>query len=129
MSRSLLVAALACGILASGPAARAQGMEPARTADTAKGKTLVDAKGMTLYVFDRDTAEKSNCNGACATNWPPLMASASDKAMGSWTIVTREDGGKQWAYRQKPLYTWTKDTKAGDVTGDGVNNLWHVAQP
>jgi predicted lipoprotein with Yx(FWY)xxD motif len=129
MSRSLLVAALACGILASGPGARAQGMEPARTADTAKGKTLVDAKGMTLYVFDRDTAEKSNCNGACATNWPPLMASASDKAMGSWTIVTREDGGKQWAYRQKPLYTWTKDTKAGDVTGDGVNNLWHVAQP
>lgn len=129
MSRSLLVAALACGVLALGAPALAQGMEPARPADTAKGKALVDAKGMTLYVFDRDAADKSNCNGACATNWPPLMASASDKAMGSWTIVTREDGGKQWAYKQKPLYTWTKDSKAGDVTGDGVNSVWHIAQP
>ncbi|WP_375460966.1 hypothetical protein [uncultured Enterovirga sp.] len=129
MSRLLLVAAAACGILAAGPAVQAQGMEPARTADTAKGKTLVDMKGMTLYVFDRDAAGKSNCNGACATNWPPLMASGSDKPMGAWTIVTRDDGGKQWAYREKPLYTWVKDSKVGDVTGDGVNSVWHVAQP
>lgn len=129
MSKTYLAAALACGILASGAAALAQGMEPARTAETSKGKALVDAKGMTLYVFDRDSAEKSACNGACATNWPPLAAAATDKAMGSWTIVTRDDGARQWAYKQKPLYTWTKDSKAGDVTGDGVNGLWHVAQP
>lgn len=111
-----------------GPLA-AQGMEPAMVADTAKGKTLVDQKGMTLYTFDRDSGGKSACNGNCATNWPPLMASADAKAMGKWSVVTRDDGSKQWAYDGKPLYTWVKDTKAGDVTGDGVNNVWHVAQP
>jgi predicted lipoprotein with Yx(FWY)xxD motif len=97
--------------------------------DTAKGKALADAKGMTLYVFDKDTAGKSTCNGQCATNWPPLSAAADAKASGDWTIVTRDDGAKQWAYKGKPLYTWAKDTKAGDVTGDGVNNVWHIAQP
>jgi predicted lipoprotein with Yx(FWY)xxD motif len=102
---------------------------PAKTADTAKGKALVDAKGMTLYVFDRDAAGASNCNGPCATNWPPLMAAADAKASGDWSIVTRADGGKQWAYKGKPLYTWSKDTATGDVTGDGVNNVWHIAAP
>lgn len=129
MSRSFLGAALTCALLGLGGAALAQGAEPARTAETSKGKTLVDAKGMTLYTFDRDTAGKSNCNGACATNWPPLAAAADSKAMGSWTVVTRDDGSRQWAYKQKPLYTWTKDGKAGDVTGDGVNSVWHVAAP
>ncbi|HEV2713940.1 MAG TPA: hypothetical protein VGU64_01670, partial [Terriglobales bacterium] len=47
---------------------------PAKSADTSKGKALVDAKGMTLYVFEKDTPGKSNCNGPCATNWPPLTA-------------------------------------------------------
>jgi predicted lipoprotein with Yx(FWY)xxD motif len=46
-----------------------------------------------------------------------------------WSIVTRDDGGKQWAYKGKPLYAWSKDAKPGDVTGDGVNNVWHIAAP
>ncbi len=115
-------------LLASIGAASAQGM-PAMTADTSKGKTLVDPKGMTLYVFDRDAAGKSNCNGPCATNWPPMVAAANASATGDWTILSREDGAKQWAYKGKPLYTWSKDAKAGDVTGDGFNNVWHVATP
>jgi len=102
---------------------------PAKSADTSKGKALVDAKGMTLYIFDKDAAGKSNCNGPCATNWPPLMAAGDAKASGNWSIVTRDDGAKQWAYKGKPLYTWAKDTKAGDVTGDGFNNVWHIAAP
>ena len=102
---------------------------PAKTADTAKGKALVDGKGMTLYIFDRDTAGKSNCSGACITNWPALAAAADTKASGDWTVVARDDGGKQWAYKGKPLYTFSKDGKPGDVTGDGVNNVWHIATP
>ncbi len=94
---------------------------------TAADGTLTDAKGMTLYTFDRDAGGKSACNGPCATNWPPLMAAGDAKASGDWTVVTRDDGGKQWAYKGKPLYTWTKDTKAGDKTGDKVNNVWHTA--
>ncbi|WP_246180182.1 COG4315 family predicted lipoprotein [Microvirga thermotolerans] len=107
----------------------AQGAAPAKVADTAKGKALVDAKGMTLYTFDRDSAGKSNCNGTCAQNWPPLLAGANAKASGDWSLVKRDDGSMQWAYKGKPLYTWVKDTKPGDVTGDGVNNIWHIAAP
>ncbi len=118
-------------ILALGVCARALAQTaPATTADTSKGKALVDGKGMTLYVFDRDTAGTSNCNGQCATNWPPLMAAGRcQAASGRWTVVTRSDGGNQWAYKGKPLYTFSKDAKPGDVTGDGVNNVWHIAAP
>jgi predicted lipoprotein with Yx(FWY)xxD motif len=103
---------------------------PAMTGDSAKGKVLTDSKGMTLYVFDKDADGKSVCNGPCATNWPPLMVSGDAKADGPYTIVVRDDGGKQWAYKGKPLYTWIKDTKPGDISGDGVaGNAWHIAIP
>jgi predicted lipoprotein with Yx(FWY)xxD motif len=102
---------------------------PASPADTAKGKALVDGKSMTLYTFDRDTAGTSNCNGVCAANWPPLAAAADSKPSGQWTVITRGDGGKQWAYKGKPLYTFSKDAKPGEANGDGVNNVWHIAGP
>jgi predicted lipoprotein with Yx(FWY)xxD motif len=128
--RIVIAAAAAAMLMFAVPAAQAQ-TAPAKVADTSKGKSLVDAKGMTLYVFDRDTtADKSACNGPCATNWPPLMAAADAAASGDWTIVTRDDSGKQWAYKGKPLYTWKNDTKPGDATGDGAaNNAWHIAAP
>jgi len=110
-------------------AAAAFAADPAMVATTDKGPALVDAKGMTLYTFDRDAAGVSNCNDQCAVNWPPLMAAAADKAMGKWSVVTRKDGSMQWAYDGKPLYTWIKDTKKGDTTGDGVNSVWHIAKP
>jgi len=103
---------------------------PAKTGDSAKGKVLTDQKGMTLYTFDKDAGGKSACNGPCAGNWPPLMASASDKTEGSYTIIKRDDGSMQWAYKGKPLYTWKNDKKAGDITGDGfLNGAWRIAQP
>lgn len=104
--------------------------DPAAVGETAKGKTLTDARGMTLYTFDKDPHGKSACNGPCAGNWPPLAAEADAKVSAHYTVVTRDDGGKQWAYKGKPLYTWAKDTKPGDITGDGfLNGAWHVAQP
>lgn len=103
---------------------------PTKTGTTAKGSVLTDAKGMTLYTFDKDTDGKSACNGPCATNWPVLKAEAGDKAEGGYTIISRDDGSKQWAYKGKPLYTFAKDQKAGDITGDGfLNGAWHLAQP
>jgi len=74
-------------------------------------------------------AGKSVCNGPCAKNWPPLMAMASDNASGNWSVVARDDGSKQWAYKGKPLYLWVKDQKPGDRTGDGVNKVWSLAKP
>ncbi|MDD1968884.1 hypothetical protein NPS29_26470 [Pseudomonas putida] len=102
---------------------------PAMTGKTDKGEVLTDHKGMTLYTFDKDSGGKSMCNGDCATNWPPLMAGAGAKDEGGYTVVTRDDGSKQWAYKGKPLYTWVKDKKAGDATGDGVKDVWHVVKP
>lgn len=92
---------------------------------------LTGKNGMTLYTFDKDTAGtgKSVCNGPCATNWPPLMAAADAKDSRDYTVITRDDGGKQVAYKGKPLYFWAKDAKAGDKTGDGFNNVWHAAKP
>jgi predicted lipoprotein with Yx(FWY)xxD motif len=117
---AVLIAALlgGCASMSSHPAKVADGV-------------LVGPNGMTLYTFDRDVtgSGKSVCNGPCATNWPPLMAAATDKASGDYTVITRDDGKKQWAMKGKPLYYWVKDTKAGDRTGDGVQNVWHIVKP
>ena len=127
--KRLLIAALAIAAVAASGGAFAQ-MAPAKTGDSAKGKVLTDAKGMTLYTFDKDIGGKSACNGPCAGNWPPLAAAADAKPAADYTIVARDDGGKQWAYKGKPLYTWKNDHKPGDISGDGfLNNTWHIAKP
>ncbi|HEY2754338.1 MAG TPA: hypothetical protein VGJ01_01175 [Pseudolabrys sp.] len=127
--KKFLAAAVAIAAFSVAGAAFAQ-MAPAKTGDSAKGKVLTDAKGMTLYTFDKDAGGKSACNGPCATNWPPLMASADAKPATGYTILARDDGAKQWAYKGKPLYTWKNDKKPGDITGDGfLNGAWHIAQP
>lgn len=96
--------------------------------DTAKGEVLTDAKGMTLYTFDKDAAGTSNCYDACAKKWPPLAAASDAAVDGKYTLVERKDGSRQWAYDGKPLYLWQNDKKPGDVTGDGVGGVWHAAK-
>lgn len=101
---------------------------PAKVADG----VLVGPNGMTLYTFEKDVAGsgKSVCNGPCAANWPPLLATTeSDKPSGDYTLIMRDDGKKQWAVKGKPLYFWSKDSKPGDKTGDGVLKLWQTAKP
>jgi predicted lipoprotein with Yx(FWY)xxD motif len=112
------IAAVVCGCFLVGGA----------VAQDAKkmGGMMVNSAGMTLYTFDKDAGGKSACNGPCTANWPPMMAGGDAKASGDWTIITRDDGGKQWAYKGKPVYTWAKDAKPGDMTGDNFNNAWHV---
>ena len=91
------------------------------------GGALVAANGMTLYSFDADKAGsgKSVCNGPCAGLWPPLLA-AADQLSGEYSVVTRDDGARQLAYKGKPLYFYKADQKAGDRTGDNVNGVWHI---
>ncbi|MBI5938363.1 MAG: hypothetical protein HY850_11020 [Betaproteobacteria bacterium] len=122
---TLLAAGLGLTLMAG--AAQADHHTPAKVA----GGVLTNAAGMTLYVFDKDPAGagKSACNGDCAVKWPPLKAGAFDKAVGDYKVVVRDDNDRQWAYKGKPLYLWFKDQKPGDMTGDGVNNVWHTAKP
>jgi len=91
---------------------------------------LVDGSGMTLYTFDKDAmgSGKSACNGPCATMWPPAMAAAGAKGEGDYTVVTRDDGAMQWAHKGKPLYHYSADKKAGDMTGDKFRDVWHVVK-
>ena len=122
---TLLAVAIALASISGASAA-----PPAKTGTTAKGAVLTDARGMSLYTFDKDAGGKSACNGPCAANWPALKAEASDAAGDGYTVIARDDGSRQWAYKGKPLYTFAKDLKAGDITGDGfLNGVWHLAQP
>src|SRR4051794_4469803 len=95
------------------------------------GEGLTNGSRLTLYVFDRDVAGsgKSACNGPCAADWTPLAAGDDSTPFGQYTIVTRDDGTRQWAYKGRPLYAWSKDQKPGDRSGDNVNNVWHIATP
>ena len=124
--KKYLVPAAAIALAAFTAAALAA---PAMTGNSAKGKVLTDAKGMTLYTFAKDSGGKSACNGKCAVNWPPLMATSGEKGGAGYTMIKRDDGKMQWAYKGKPLYTWVKDKKPGDITGDGVKKVWHIAKP
>lgn len=124
--RSILLCTTAASAMLLGACANLGGA-PVKVADG----VLTGPNGMTLYTFDRDTAGngKSVCNGPCAGNWPPLKAEADAKASGDYSVITRDDGAKQWALKGKPLYYWIKDQKPGDKTGDGFNNMWRTARP
>jgi len=92
---------------------------------------LVSTNNMTLYTFDNDQANsgKSSCNGDCAINWPPLLVDANASSYGSYSIITRDDGKKQFAYKGKPLYYFLMDKKPGEQNGNGyANNTWHIVQ-
>jgi predicted lipoprotein with Yx(FWY)xxD motif len=119
---------IALGLVALLVAGSAAVAGPWKTMDTAAGKVWTNDKGMTLYTFDKDEKGKSNCYDQCAKNWPPFAAAADAKAEDDWTIVDRTDGTKMWAYDDKPLYTWVKDAKPGDATGDMVGGVWHAAK-
>ena len=127
--RQSIAVFFAAGVFVLGIAAALAQTAPATTGDTSKGKALVSGAGMTLYTFDRDTTGTSNCNDQCVKKWPPLLATADAKPSGDWSVVTRGDGSKQWAYKGRPLYSYYNDGNPGDASGDGLNNVWHIAAP
>jgi predicted lipoprotein with Yx(FWY)xxD motif len=99
------------------------------------GSFLVDDKGITLYLFKKDSPGKSACvaAGGCLEKWPVFFADTIDPAAGidaaNLAVITREDGKKQVTYKGLPLYYFFKDKAAGDTLGQGVNNVWFVVAP
>ena len=132
------VAALALLLLypAMGNAAKAAG-PVVSTGSTSLGTVLVDSRGHTLYLFAKDKSGKSSCTGQCASFWPPLIASAKPRAIGGVKAsllgtTKRADGRMQVTYNHHPLYTFAKDTKKGQATGEEVNAFgakWYVLSP
>lgn len=78
---------------------------------------FADARGMTLYTYDKDSPGKSRCLAACTKFWPPALAPRYARPEGGWTIFKRSDGTRQWQYRGKPVYTFVRDTDIGSVFG------------
>jgi predicted lipoprotein with Yx(FWY)xxD motif len=137
---------IAIGLVAAACGGSAQSSTPSTTASPVAGATvmvaanstlgniLVDGRGITLYVFGADTQGTSNCTGGCLQNWPALTAT-SDKPVGgpgvtgTLGVITRSDGIKQATFNGMPLYTFVRDSKAGDTNGQGVTafgGLWTV---
>lgn len=98
----------------------------AAPADLGSNGVLVDGEGMTLYLFDNDKGGASTCYGGCAGSWPPFVAAAGAQAEGDFSLIERNDGSMQWAYKGWPLYYWAGDRQPGDMSGDGVGGVWHV---
>ena len=121
--------------LALGPLASAQEVTVQVADSPTLGKILTDGNGMTLYLFTKDTANVTNCYDQCAVNWPPLLVGEGEEPAagpgltGKLGTIDRTDGSRQVTYNGIPLYLWIKDTKAGDVTGQGVGDVWFVVHP
>ena len=105
------------------------------TAGTALGKVVVDADGRTVYVFDKDTpgSGTSACTGACLATWPPVTATSgdltTDGVTGQVGTITRDDGTEQLTLGGMPLYSYSGDSHAGDVTGQAVGGIWWALSP
>ena len=103
--------------------------------DSSLGQILVDAKGMTLYMFDKDEPGKSNCDAACLRRWPPLLADAGAQPVGGAGVsatlgtIQRDDGTTQVTVNDMPLYYWFEDKQPGDVLGQAVGDVWWVLAP
>jgi predicted lipoprotein with Yx(FWY)xxD motif len=98
------------------------------------GKVLAAGNGMTLYVFDHDAPHVSTCTAECARVWPPLLLAQGDPIgtpdlPGVLSVITGPDGRRQVAYNDQPLYFYSSDTQPGDVNGNGIDGVWHVARP
>jgi predicted lipoprotein with Yx(FWY)xxD motif len=93
-------------------------------------QVLTNSKGFTLYWFVPDTSTKSNCDGSCATYWPPVKGpvTAGSGVTGTLGTITRPDGTTQATYDGHPLYTYAGDTAPGLAKGNGLNvsgGLWY----
>ncbi len=95
--------------------------------DTGEVITQIAKDGFSLYTFDNDAANQSNCFDNCLANWPALMAADGAQAFGEFTLIDRGDS-KQWAFEGQPLYFYRDDVNPQDKLGDGLGGVWHLAE-
>lgn len=132
-SALLLVACSRGAGTGASPSAAGTGGPTLSVATTSIGQVVAGPDGKTLYMFEKDTAEKSVCNGDCATNWPPLTVPSGQQAVAGQGLtaewlhsITRDDGTIQVSYGGHPLYYFIGDKAAGDVSGQDVEDFYAV---
>ena len=96
-------------------------------AESGLGTRYYDAKGRSLYIYARDKEGESLCVDRCAVTWPPLVAAGNAEPGGDWAVIARPDGVRQWAFKGRPLYTYSRDPAPGASMGDGVQEVWRLA--
>ncbi|MDQ4047262.1 MAG: hypothetical protein M3127_07865 [Actinomycetota bacterium] len=106
-----------------------------KTATSDKGEIVVDGKGMSVYYFTKDVKDsgKSNCTGDCLVKWPPVLTTNDTPTVegvtGKVGTIDTPDGKKQVTVEGMPVYLWEKDKAPGDITGQGVGNVWYLVAP
>lgn len=127
-----VLAGMIVALLVQGAAAiAAQTTDSVRLGTTAAGdRYLTDSKGMTLYYYTKDQTGDSDCNGNCLKAWPafyaPDLSVSAPLDQADFGSIVRSDGSSQTTYKGWPLYYWFKDTKPGDMRGEGVGKVWYV---
>ena len=121
VAAALSLAALSTALAASDSAPRSATVS---TSQTGLGKVIADARGRTLYLFEKDTRRHSACSGACAAYWPPLLTHGTPKArsgakQGLLGTIKRSNGARQVTYAGHPLYRYVQDTRRGQTSGEG----------
>ena len=117
------------------PTTAAAGLTLAVATNATLGKYVTGANGMSLYIFEKDTGTTSACSGQCAATWPALEVTAlSDVTAGAGVTgalgtITGTDGKLQVTLDGHPLYYFKGDAAAGDINGQGLNNVWYLAGP
>jgi len=120
---------------ASASATSDSAMVDLKTASSSKGDIVVDGKGMSVYYFTKDVKDsgKSNCLGDCLVKWPPVIAATDtpkvEGVTGKVGTIDTPDGKKQVTVNGMPVYLWEKDKAPGDITGQGVGNVWYLVAP
>lgn len=137
--KATLIAAILCPTLFIA-CSKSNNPPPATPANTVRlssnatfGNILTDSAGNTLYFFSPDVKGQSVCTGACLAAWPsfytPKLTLDNGLADSDFAVIQRVDGTPQITYKGWPLYYFANDTKAGQVNGDGLDNVWFVAKP
>jgi predicted lipoprotein with Yx(FWY)xxD motif len=104
----------------------AESVSPLQQITVGGRQILATAAGLSVYTFDPDKANVSNCSGGCAKEWPPVSVSANTVLVAPMGKITRADGTLQLTYEQHPLYTYVDDSAEGDINGDGLGGVWHL---
>jgi len=125
----MAVAAIALGFGAGGASATSHGNKYVHSRALGGQVFMMYKTHMSLYIFDGDQSNVSNCYDACAIKWPPALLPAGTKLGENYSLIARKNGAMQAAYKGRPLYFWSNDKKIGDIKGDGIGGVWHLARP
>ncbi len=127
--KPLLLAALAIGLSSGQAMAEAHGNKFAHSRAFNGQTYMMYQTHMSLYYFTGDAIGVSNCNGDCAVAWPPATQPEGTPMGENYSLIARADGTFQVAFKGRPLYLFSGDSRPGDINGDGVNGQWFLTKP